>query len=127
MSPRAWFVLILVVAVGVLPWVEFLLIMNLGLSTAVAAIWCVLTGVVGWWFARQEDLSLWTELESDIQNNRVPTEEGVDAMLKLLGAWGLIMPGLLTDMAGAALLVPRVRAYLVPGIRDWVREHWIAA
>jgi UPF0716 family protein affecting phage T7 exclusion len=48
-------------------------------------------------------------------------------MLKLLAAWGLIVPGLLTDLVGAALLVPRVRAYLLPAIRDYLREHWIAA
>jgi UPF0716 family protein affecting phage T7 exclusion len=37
------------------------------------------------------------------------------------------LPGLLTDMMGAALLVPQVRAYLVEPIRDYLREHWIAA
>ena len=127
MSPRTVLFLIIVVALGILPWVEFLLILYLGISMTVAVVWCVLTGLVGWWYARQEDLSLWTELESDLQNGRVPTEEGIDAMLKLLGAWGLIVPGLLTDMAGAALLVPQARAYLVPMIRDYLREHWIAA
>lgn len=127
MSPRALFYLVVIVALGVLPWVEFLLMMHLGLSATTALLWCVATGLVGWWHARQEELSLWTELESDIQNGRVPTEEGVDAMLKLLGAWGLILPGLLTDLAGAALLVPQVRAALVPAVRQYVREHWIAA
>jgi UPF0716 protein FxsA len=127
MSPRTLLILIVVVALGILPWVEFLLILNLGVSTWVAVVWCVGTGLVGWWHARQEDLSLWTELESDLLNGRVPTEEGVDAMLKLLGAWGLIVPGLLTDLLGAALLVARVRAVLVPAIRGYLREHWIAA
>ncbi len=127
MSRRTVLILIVVVALGILPWLEFLIIIHLGISTTVAAVWCVLTGGVGWWHARQEDLSLWTELESDLQNGRVPTEEGIDAMLKLLAAWGLIVPGLLTDLVGAALLVPRVRAYLLPAIRDYLREHWIAA
>jgi len=122
MSPRTLFYLILIAALGVLPWVEFLIIVNLGISTTLAAVWCIVTGLIGWWYARREDLSLWTELESDIQNHRVPTEEGIDAMLMLLGAWGLILPGLLTDMAGAALLVPQVRKYLMEPIRDWLRQ-----
>jgi UPF0716 protein FxsA len=127
MSPRALFYLVVIAALGVLPWAEFLLILHLGLSTTAVLLWCLVTGAVGWWHARQEDLSLWTELESGIQNGRVPTEEGIDGILKLLGAWGLILPGLLTDLAGAALLVPRVRAFLVPAIREYAREHWIAA
>ena len=127
MSPRLLFYLVVIVALGILPWVEFLIIVSLGISAWAAVVWCVATGLVGWWHARKEDLSLWTELESDLQNNRVPTEEGIDAMLKLLGAWALILPGLLTDMLGAALLVPQVRAYLVEPIRDYLREHWIAA
>jgi UPF0716 protein FxsA len=122
MSPRTLFYIVVILALGVLPWLEFLIIVHLGISTTTAVVWCVVTGLIGWWQARKEDLSLWTELESDIQNHRVPTEEGIDAMLHLLGAWGLILPGLLTDMAGAALLVPQVRAFLVEPIRDWLRE-----
>ncbi len=127
MSPRTLLILVIVVAFGILPWVEFMTVLYLGVSTWVAVLWCMLTGLVGWWHARQEDLSLWTELESDLQNGRVPTQEGIDAMLKLLGAWGLIVPGLLTDLAGAALLVPQVRAYLVEPIRDYLKQRWIAA
>src|SRR5690349_23505593 len=126
MSPRTVFYIVVVIALGVLPWLEFLIIVHLGISVTAAVVWCVATGLIGWWQSRKEDLSLWTELESDIQNGRLPTEEGVDAMLHLLGAWALILPGLLTDMMGAALLVPQVRAFLVEPIREWLREHWIA-
>src|SRR5574341_354664 len=122
MSPRATLYLVLVLALGVLPWVELWLMLQLGLSTTAVVVWCVVTGVYGWRRARKEDLSLWTELESDLQNRRVPTAEGVDAMLELIGAWGLILPGLITDLLGAALLIPRVRTALVEPVRSYLRD-----
>jgi UPF0716 family protein affecting phage T7 exclusion len=54
----------------------------------------------------------------------VPTLEGVDAMLVLIGAWGLIVPGLITDLLGAALLVPPLRRALRDLIRQALRD-WI--
>ena len=94
-----------------------------GLNLAVVVLLCMVTGGVGWWFARKEGLDLWTELESDVANKRLPTEEGVDAMLLLIGAWALILPGLLTDFVGVALLVPVVRARAVPLVRNLVRDY----
>lgn len=116
---------VLAVALLVYPWVEFWLFMHLYWPTWFTILWCVGAAVVGWWFARGEDLSLWTELESAIQNKRVPTEEAVDAMLVLAGAWALILPGLLSDAIGILLLVPQVRHELVQPIRSYIRRHWV--
>jgi len=127
MSPRATLYLILVVALGIVPWVELWIMLHLGLPTWFTVLWCVATGLYGWRRSRKEDLSLWTELESDLQNNRVPTAEGMDAMLELIGAWGLILPGLVTDILGAALLNQRIRESLVEPARKYLRDHWIAA
>jgi len=107
----------------VLPGIELWFMFSLGLHLAVMILLSTATGVVGWWFARKEGLDLWSELESDVANGRLPTIEGVDAMLMVLGGWGLIMPGLLTDFAGAALLVPVVRAWAVPQIRYSVQKY----
>jgi UPF0716 protein FxsA len=87
----------------------------------------MVTAAIGGWFARREGLSLWTELESDVQNRRVPTEEALDAMLVVLGGWALIVPGFVTDVAGAALLVPGVRGLLMAPLRGAIREHLIQA
>ncbi|NIP72798.1 MAG: FxsA family protein, partial [Gammaproteobacteria bacterium] len=102
---------------------EFWLMTALGQALAVVLLQAVATAVVGWWFARQEELSLWSELESDLQNGRVPTEEALDAMLVVLGGWGLIVPGWLTDLTGAALLVPAVRRLLMAPLRRLIREY----
>jgi UPF0716 protein FxsA len=115
----------LVVALLVLPWLEFWLVLNLHWPVWFTLVWCVGAAAAGWWFARGEDLSLWSEIESDIQNRRVPTAEAVDAMLVQIGAWALIVPGLLSDVLGILLLTPLVRAELVEPIRGFIRRRWI--
>jgi UPF0716 protein FxsA len=120
--PLLW---VLVVALLVVPWVEFWLVIQLNWSAGFTVAWCVGAAAVGWWFARGEDLTLWTELESDIQNRRVPPSEAIDAMLVQLGAWALILPGLLSDAVGIALLIPQVRAELVEPIRGYIRRRWV--
>jgi len=107
----------------VIPWLELWLVLRLDQSLVVVLLQGVATAAVGWWFARSEGLSLWSELESDLQNGRVPTEEALDAMLTVLGGWGLIVPGWITDLAGAALLVPAVRRLLIPTLRAILRDQ----
>ena len=117
-----WF---LALALLVVPLLEVGLLMQTRWPAWGLVLWCGCTAAIGAWFARGEDWTLWTELESDVQNGRVPTPEGLDAMLKLIGAWGLIVPGLITDALGAALLVPPLRRRGVEAIRAAVRA-WLA-
>jgi UPF0716 protein FxsA len=116
-----WF---LAVALLVVPFLEVGLLIQTRWPAWVLVLWCAATAAIGAYFARGEDWTLWTELESDVQNGRVPTAEGLDAMLKLIGAWGLIVPGLITDALGAALLVPPLRragvALIRSALRDWL-------
>jgi UPF0716 protein FxsA len=116
---------VLAVALLIYPWVEFWLFMHLYWPTWFTLVWCTGAAIAGWWFARGEDLTLWTELESAIQNRRVPTVEAVDAMLVLIGAWALILPGLLSDAIGILLLIPQIRAELVEPIRKYMRTRWV--
>jgi len=104
-----------------LPLVEVWLFVGLGVSLTATAVWCCATAGVGWYFARGEDLSLWSELEADVRNGRVPTIEGIDAMLILIGGWALIVPGFATDAAGAALLVPTLRNAATDLVRRTIR------
>ena len=108
-----------------LPWLELWLMLRLEMALPVVVLQAAATAAAGWWFARQEGLSLWTELESDLHNQRVPTEEALDAMLIVLGGWALIVPGWITDLTGAVALVPAVRRVLIAPIRRVIRDHWI--
>jgi UPF0716 protein FxsA len=109
----------------VVPWLEIWLMLGLGLALPVIVLQAAATAAVGWWFARQEELSFWSELEADIQNHRVPTEEGLETMLIVLGGWALIIPGIITDLVGAVLLAPPLRRLLIPPLRSAIRDHLI--
>lgn len=117
--------LLLGVLLLVFPWLELWLMFSLGQALAVIVLQGAATAAVGAWFARKEGLSLWTELESDIHNGRVPTEEGLDAMMEVLGGWLLVIPGWITDLVGGALLVPAVRRLLMAPLRNTIRDHFI--
>ena len=117
--------LLLGVLLLVFPWLELWLMFSLGQALVVIVLQAIVTAAVGGWFARKEALSLWAELESDIQNGRVPTEEGLDAMMEVLGGWMLVIPGWITDLAGGAILVPAVRRVLMAPIRNAIRDYLI--
>ncbi len=44
--------------------------------------------------------------------------------MMMLGGWALIVPGLITDLLGAALLVPAMRRVIMPGLRNLIRA-WL--
>ena len=101
-------------------WLLIVLPLPLWLTLA----WAALSAGLGWWLQRGEDLTLWSEIESDLQNGRLPTIEALDAMLAVLGGWALIVPGWLTDLAGGAMMIPLARRVLIGPIRGVLRE-WL--
>jgi UPF0716 protein FxsA len=114
---------ILALLLLIVPLLEVWLWMQVPWPLWLVLLECAATAGVGWYFARGEDWTLWTELESGVQNGRVPTLEGVDALLLLIGAWGLIVPGLLTDLAGALLLAPPLRRVVGVAVRESLRAR----
>ena len=112
--------LILVMGLFLIPLIEIWILILLGLGTGLTSVFiiCSVTALGGWWLMRQEDFSLWTLIETEMQNRRLPTEEVLHDFIIWFCGLVLIMPGLLTDGLAIVLLVPIVRE---EGIR-WVRE-----
>ncbi len=69
----------------------------------------VLTGILGAWLARREGIRTLTKIQSDLEKGVSPTGAVVDAALILAAGIVLITPGILTDLAGFALLIPPIR------------------
>ena len=107
----------LLLAMVVVPTLEIWVVGDMGLSVGLMVLWSALTGGYGLWVVRQEELALWSDIEADLANRRLPTIDGLDAVLMLLGGWGLLVPGLLTDLLGGTLQVPVIRRLLVDYIR----------
>lgn len=78
------------------------------------------TGVLGAYLARQQGWRAWLEIQRQLAAGRMPAEAVQDGLLILLAGALLITPGLLSDVAGISLLLPRVRQL----VRRYLAARW---
>lgn len=94
-----------------LPLVELAVLIQvgrvIGLLGTLALV--IATGFLGAILARRQGLRAWLALRAELQNGRMPGGALVDGLLILIGGIVLLTPGILTDLAGFALLVPATR------------------
>ena len=83
---------------------------------------CVVTLAAGAWLMQGENFSLWTLVESELRNRRVPTEEVLEDLLLWGGGVLLIVPGFLTDALGLVIFIPVVRQESIQWIRKRMQE-----
>lgn len=69
-------------------------------------------GVVGAALARYQGVQCLERVSADMRRGQMPAEPMFDAMLILLAALLMIIPGLLTDVVGILLLFPPTRRSL---------------
>ena len=116
--------LVLILLLFFVPVLEILILMQLNyimpLSTIILQ--CVVTLAAGIWLMQGENLSLWTIVESELHNNRLPAEEVVADLLLLGGGVLLVVPGLLTDALGLTVFIPAVRQECIELIRKSMRK-----
>jgi UPF0716 protein FxsA len=97
-----------------LPLVELALLIQVG--QAIGLFWTltvvVVTGFFGATLARRQGLRAWLAIQDRLRQGTMPGDALVDGLLILIGGIVLLTPGLLTDLAGFALLVPTTRAAL---------------
>ena len=101
----------LILLLFVVPVLEILILMQLNYIMPLSTIFlqCVVTLAAGVWLMQGENFSLWTLVESELHNKRLPAEEVLADLLLLGGGVLLIVPGLLTDALGLAIFIPAVR------------------
>ena len=106
------------------PVLEILILMQLNYIMPLSTIFlqCIVTLAAGVWLMQDEHFSLWTIVESELHNNRLPAEEVVADLLLLGGGVLLIVPGLLTDALGLAVFIPAVRQECIELIRKSMRK-----
>lgn len=97
-----------------IPMIElYLLIMlgaRIGAMPTIGLI--VLTGILGASLARQQGLSVLSKIQREMASGRPPTQELVEGAMIVVGGIVLLTPGILTDIFGFALLIPRFRKSL---------------
>lgn len=78
------------------------------------------TGFLGAFLAKLQGLLVWRKIALELQSGRVPTEDMLNALLILVAGIVLLTPGLLTDLAGFALLVPLTRNTF----KEWLKRQF---
>ena len=106
------------------PVLEILILMQLNYIMPLSTIFlqCVVTLAAGVWLMQGENFSLWTLVESELHNKRLPAEEVLAELLLLGGGVLLIVPGLLTDALGLAIFIPAVRQECIQLIRKRMKK-----
>ena len=114
---------------GLLILIEGLLLILLGRESGLlgTVLLSSVTAVGGLWLMREEDFSIWTLVEVELQQRRLPTDELWQAFLLWLAGGLLLVPGVLTDALGLSLTVPDIRSTLNDQLNRYFRQRWNAA
>ncbi len=106
----------------VVPMVELVLLLILADHTSwyFALALVLVTGIVGAALARWQGLRCVRRLQQQAAAGQVPADPLMDGLMILVAGALLVTPGVLTDVAGFALLTPPVRSVL----KRRARRHW---
>lgn len=91
----------------VLLWILFVT-----LPWYVSLLWIVATALIGSFVARQQGARVLSEIRQEMQRNLLPANSLIDGVFVFAAGILLITPGVLTDLAGFALLTPPIRKFL---------------
>lgn len=83
----------------------------------------LLTGFAGATLARVEGLRVLGAWRAALAAGRLPEEGVLSGVLVLVGAVLLVTPGVITDVAGLALLVPASRRLAARALRAWLARQ----
>jgi UPF0716 protein FxsA len=104
----------------VVPVIELVLLIQLG---QVVGLWptlalVIFTGVTGAALARLEGLRVLFQFQKELTSGQLPGQALLDGISVLVGGAFLLTPGILTDVAGFALLLPLSRRWIQRRVRS---------
>jgi len=67
------------------------------------------TSALGAWLLKRVGVRSWRVFRADVQEGRPPGNAATDGLLALMGGVLLVVPGFVTDVVGAVLLIPWTR------------------
>ena len=104
--------------------VEIWILIQIGIAASLNAVFilCVISAGGGWWFMRGEDFSIWTLIETELQNRRLPTKELLSDFLTWSCGMALVIPGFLSDLLALALLIPIIKEELIRLMRKKIQR-----
>ena len=108
----------------VVPMVELALLIKLGSLIGVldTILLIIFTGAAGAILVRTAGIQCLFTVRQQLQSGMFPADELCNGLLILIAGALLITPGLLTDSAGFALLVPAVRSVIKTRLRAYLEK-----
>jgi UPF0716 protein FxsA len=108
----------------VVPLIELALLIKLGSYIGVldTILLIIFTGAAGAILVRAAGIQCLFTVRQQLQSGKFPADELCNGLLILIAGALLITPGLLTDAAGFALLVPPVRAMIKTRLRAYLEK-----
>ena len=108
----------------VTPLVELAILIYLG--TIIGALYTILivviTGTIGAFLARTQGLAVLTRIRSSIEQGIIPSNELFQGALIVIGGLLLITPGMITDLVGFAILIPKTRDIIIGWLRNLLQR-----
>lgn len=83
------------------------------------------TGLLGALLVRSQGLHLLSRIRADLGQGIIPDRKLVDTLCVLLGGILLITPGLITDLGGLLLLIPRTRRLFKAALRRFLKRAFL--
>ena len=83
------------------------------------------TGMVGFQLARRQGMAAWRAIHEAMQSGQPPSREILNGVMILLAGAFLVTPGLLTDVAGFTLLIPRFRIWFGKKCLSWFKNKTV--
>lgn len=116
----------LLLAMTVIPAVELYLLLQLGqwMGALETVLLILFTGAMGASLAKREGLGVLQKLKEDAQSGLPPADRLVEGVMVLVGGVLLLTPGVLTDLAGFALIAPISRRPLAPVLKSWLGSRF---
>ena len=102
------------VLIFLFPILEFYLLVRVGTEIGAlnVVLWCIASALLGAWVLKDHGLGVLRRMQLELAQGTRPQDSMLSAVLVFLAGALLILPGLITDAIGLALLLPPVRQAL---------------
>ncbi|WP_163116909.1 FxsA family protein [Bacillus subtilis] len=107
----------------VFPAIEIGIFLFLGKLIGIlpTVLFMILTGIIGAAAAKKQGTEVYYKVQRDLQYGKMPGEAIADGLCIFIGGLLLMLPGFLSDLAGACLLIQFTRGWCKPILFKWLR------
>jgi UPF0716 protein FxsA len=102
-------------------WILFQLSGSIGFPETILLVFGA--GIVGAWIAKWQGLHAILRVQNELRQGVVPTRTIGDGALILVAGILLLLPGVISDVLGIALLIPPIRHLAMFAIRNWFSKN----